>query len=61
MANGMARRRILSSDHLAVLAISLWSEIGMGQAKPKIGVFRPSTGEWFFDINGNGSFDGCQS
>lgn len=25
----------------------------------KIGVFRPSTGQWFLDANGNGKFDGC--
>ena len=31
-----------------------------GSGKTKIGVFRPSTGEWFLDLNGNGSFDGCQ-
>jgi len=24
-----------------------------------IGVFRPGTGEWFLDMNGNGKFDGC--
>jgi hypothetical protein len=32
-----------------------WDESG----KAKIGVFRPSTGEWFFDMNGNGNFEGC--
>ena len=26
---------------------------------PDIGVFRPSTGEWFLDLNGNGVFDDC--
>ncbi|MGE5301698.1 MAG: hypothetical protein ACM3TN_00120 [Alphaproteobacteria bacterium] len=25
----------------------------------KIGVFRPSTGEWFLDHSGNGQWDGC--
>jgi hypothetical protein len=25
----------------------------------KIGVFRPSTGMWFLDVNGNGQWDGC--
>jgi hypothetical protein len=25
----------------------------------KIGVFRPSTGEWFLDHNENGKWDGC--
>ncbi|HEY2923209.1 MAG TPA: InlB B-repeat-containing protein [Candidatus Binatia bacterium] len=25
----------------------------------KIGLFRPSTGEWFLDLNGNGIWDGC--
>jgi hypothetical protein len=26
----------------------------------KIGVFRPSTGEWLLDLNGNGIWDGCK-
>jgi hypothetical protein len=26
----------------------------------KIGLFRPSTGEWLLDLNGNGLWDGCQ-
>jgi hypothetical protein len=30
-----------------------------GSGKAKIGVFRPSTGEWFLDKNGNGSLDSC--
>jgi hypothetical protein len=30
-----------------------------GTGKVRIGVFRPSTGEWLLDINGNGKFDGC--
>ena len=30
-----------------------------GAGKAKIGVFRPSTGEWFLDKNGNGQLDGC--
>jgi hypothetical protein len=29
------------------------------QLMTRIGVFRPSTGEWFLDLNGNGTFDGC--
>jgi List-Bact-rpt repeat protein len=29
-----------------------------GTGKSKIGVFRPSTGEWFLDLNGNGKWDG---
>jgi hypothetical protein len=28
-----------------------------GTGKSKIGVFRPSTGEWFLDSNGNGNWD----
>jgi hypothetical protein len=31
-----------------------------GTGKVRIGVFRPSTGEWFLDMNGNGKFDGCK-
>ncbi|HJY81928.1 MAG TPA: LamG-like jellyroll fold domain-containing protein, partial [Candidatus Binatia bacterium] len=26
----------------------------------KIGFFRPSTGKWYLDLNGNGVWDGCQ-
>jgi hypothetical protein len=25
----------------------------------KVGIYRPSTGEWFLDQNGNGTWDGC--
>jgi hypothetical protein len=32
-----------------------WSGTGIS----KIGVFRPSTGEWMLDLNGNGQWDGC--
>ncbi|HEY7559650.1 MAG TPA: fibronectin type III domain-containing protein [Candidatus Binatia bacterium] len=30
-----------------------------GSGKSKIGVFRPSTGQWMLDFNGNGTWDGC--
>jgi hypothetical protein len=30
-----------------------------GNGKDKIGVFRPSTGEWLLDFNGNETWDGC--
>ena len=30
-----------------------------GTGTSKIGVFRPSTGDWFLDFNGNGQWDGC--
>ena len=30
-----------------------------GSGSSKIGVFRPSTGAWFLDYNGNGIWDGC--
>jgi hypothetical protein len=30
-----------------------------GNGADNIGVFRPSTGEWLLDVNGNGVFDGC--
>ena len=26
----------------------------------KVGIYRPSTGEWFLDQNGNGTWDGCE-
>jgi hypothetical protein len=32
-----------------------------GSGKSSIGVFRPSTGEWFLDFNDNGIWDGCDS
>jgi Divergent InlB B-repeat domain len=32
-----------------------WNGLGIS----KIGVFRPSTGEWYLDFNGNGTWDGC--
>jgi hypothetical protein len=30
-----------------------------GDGVDKVGVFRPSTGEWFLDFNGNETWDGC--
>jgi hypothetical protein len=30
-----------------------------GAGKAMVGVFRPSTGEWFLDKNGNGQLDAC--
>jgi hypothetical protein len=30
-----------------------------GTGKGRIGVFRPSTGQWFLDKNGNGKIDAC--
>ena len=30
-----------------------------GSGTRKIGVFRPSTGMWYLDLNGNGTWDGC--
>jgi hypothetical protein len=32
-----------------------WNATGQS----KIGIFRPSTGEWFLDLNGNGVWEGC--
>jgi hypothetical protein len=32
-----------------------WTGIGT----TKIGLYRPATGEWFLDLNGNGKWDGC--
>jgi len=32
---------------------------GTERAKSKIGVFRPTTGEWFLDLDGDGRLDGC--
>lgn len=30
-----------------------------GTRNSKVGIFRPSTGEWFLEHNGNGQWDGC--
>ena len=30
-----------------------------GAGRSKIGVFRPQTGEWLLDLNGNNQWDGC--
>jgi hypothetical protein len=30
-----------------------------GTQNTRIGIFRPSTGAWFLDLNGNGEWDGC--
>jgi Divergent InlB B-repeat domain len=30
-----------------------------GTGTANIGVYRPTTGEWFLDLNGNGQWDGC--
>ena len=30
-----------------------------GTGPSKVGVFRPNTGEWFLDLNGNNKWDGC--
>jgi hypothetical protein len=30
-----------------------------GTGTTKVGVFRPSSGQWFLDLNGNGQWDGC--
>jgi hypothetical protein len=32
-----------------------WTGIGAA----KIGLYRPATGEWLLDLNGNGKWDGC--
>jgi hypothetical protein len=34
-----------------------WNNTGIAQ----IGVYRPSSGQWFLDFNGNGKWDGCGS
>jgi Divergent InlB B-repeat domain len=31
----------------------------LGTIHAALGIFRPSTGEWFFDANGNGIWEGC--
>jgi hypothetical protein len=41
------------------LSCTAMFQAGVGQFATKIGVFRPTTGEWFLDLNGNGTLDGC--
>jgi hypothetical protein len=31
-----------------------------GDGSDKLGFFRPATGEWFLDLNGNGVWEGCE-
>jgi hypothetical protein len=31
-----------------------------GSGEIRIGVFRPGTGKWYLDLNGNGQWDGCE-
>jgi len=33
----------------------------VGPARSAIGIFRPATGEWFLDLNGNAVWDGCNA
>jgi hypothetical protein len=33
----------------------------VGEPRLAIGIFRPASGEWFIDLNGNGKWDGCDS
>jgi hypothetical protein len=44
---------------------SVWSSRGSARCGrldrngiAKIGIYRPTTGEWFLDLNGNGKWDG---
>jgi len=32
-----------------------------GSGAVRIGTYRPNTGQWFFDLDGGGAWDGCQS
>ncbi|GEM_PF-3235543 len=32
-----------------------------GTGSLRFGVFRPTTGQWYFDLNGNGKWDGCET
>jgi hypothetical protein len=40
---------------LILPVIGDWDGTGISN----VGIFRPSTGEWFLDRNGNGRWDGC--
>jgi hypothetical protein len=55
--DGCSKDRCLSSFGTAAdLPVSGdWN----GTGTSKIGVFRPSTGDWYLDFNGNGQWDGC--
>jgi Divergent InlB B-repeat domain len=45
------------SDHGDTPVSGDWN----GAGKAKIGTFRPATGEWFFDLNGDGQWKNCNS
>ena len=55
--NGCRREKCLGSFGIKgdLPVVGNWD----GTGTMKIGVFRPSTGEWFLDINGNGKLDNC--
>jgi Divergent InlB B-repeat domain len=54
--NGCAKDNCISSFGIPgdLPVAGDWNGAGI----TKIGVFRPSTGEWFLDLNGNGKWDG---
>ncbi|MBI2535058.1 MAG: hypothetical protein HYW03_23000, partial [Deltaproteobacteria bacterium] len=43
----------------AATTVTATFNLASGFAPDKIGVYRPSTGEWFFDLNGNGVLETC--
>jgi hypothetical protein len=58
-ATGVSSNNVMdASSSLAVKASASDFVVQLGNTK--IGVFRPSTGKWRLDLNGNGVWDGCQ-
>lgn len=53
-----AAAKTVSTGALANAAPSAAAPLGLPAS---IGVFRPSTGEWFLDRSGKGVFDGCKA
>jgi hypothetical protein len=53
-------RAVYADNSIAEKIITMTvSNSSTQQLAARIGIFRPSTGEWFLDLDGNGAFDGC--
>jgi hypothetical protein len=50
-----ASRLFFSTYYLVADSPIAWT----GDGKTKIGIFRPSNGTWYLDVNGDGLFDNC--
>jgi hypothetical protein len=53
-------RAVYADNSIAEKIITVTvSNVSPQQLTTRIGIFRPTTGEWFLDLDGNGTFDGC--